>query len=38
MNELDSFSHGECASKVWLCETLEPYIVDKLLLLYWVAG
>ena len=26
MNNLDSFSHGQIKSKLWLCEQLEPYI------------
>lgn len=29
MIDIDSFSHGQVASKLWLCETLEPYIKDK---------
>lgn len=29
MIDTDSFSHGQIASKLWLCETLEPYIKDK---------
>lgn len=28
MDNLDSFSHGQVASKLWLCEKLEPYIVN----------
>lgn len=26
---LDSFSHGQIASKLWLCEKLEPYINEN---------
>lgn len=29
MDNLDCFSHGQIASKLWLCETLEPLIKDK---------
>jgi hypothetical protein len=26
---LDSFSHGQVKSKIWLCEKLEPYIINN---------
>lgn len=26
---IDSFSHGQIGSKLWLCETLEPYIKNN---------
>lgn len=29
MDNLDCFSHGQVASKIWLCEQLEPYINDS---------
>lgn len=29
MDNLDCFSHGQVASKLWLCETIEPLINDK---------
>lgn len=38
MTNIDSFSHGQVKSKLWLCEQLEPYVNNSIVMILgsWV--